>query len=77
MGLEREYLIYGTNDSLTAAYHSYQVDTAVLDGAEISNAKIDMKQVLDFEVSLAKVKLSKLSIEVKNQIKVSIPAFTC
>lgn len=55
MGLEREYLIKGLSDKLVQAYHSYQVDTAVIYGADEAAAKKEMKEALDFEISLAEV----------------------
>jgi hypothetical protein len=37
------------------AYHSYQVDMAVLYGADRSRAEKEMRDVLDFEFALANV----------------------
>lgn len=37
------------------AYHSYQIDTAVIYGADRAEAEREMKDALDFEISLANV----------------------
>jgi hypothetical protein len=50
-------MIKGLNDSLVQAYHSLQIDMAVLFGANKSEAESDMKKALDFEYALAKVKM--------------------
>jgi hypothetical protein len=57
LGLSREYLIKGLTDKLVEAYHSYQVDTAVLYGADRALAEVEMKDALDFEIALATVKI--------------------
>lgn len=38
------------------AYYEFHVDTAVAFGANRSSAEIEAKDVLDFEINLAKVK---------------------
>lgn len=53
--MSREFLIKGKENKLVQAYHSYQVDTAVLYGAEREDAEKEMGEVLDFEISLANV----------------------
>lgn len=55
LGLSREFFIKGENDSLVQAYHKFQVDMAVLFGAEREDAESEMKDVLDFEFKLANV----------------------
>lgn len=55
MGLSREYLIKGIDNPIVAAYHSYQVDMAVLYGADRNRAEIEMRNVLNFEFALANV----------------------
>lgn len=55
MGLSREYLIKGMENPIVTAYHSYQVDMAVLYGADRNRAEIEMKNVLNFEFALANV----------------------
>ncbi|CAO1406051.1 unnamed protein product [Diamesa serratosioi] len=57
LGLSREYLIKGMNNSIVQAYHSYQVDMAVLYGADKSRAEKEMKEVLEFEFALANISL--------------------
>lgn len=60
MGLSREYLIKGLNNTIVQAYHKYQVDMAVLYGADRKRAEKEMRDVLDLEFALANV--SKLII---------------
>lgn len=55
LGLSREYLIQGFDNKIVQAYHSYQVDMAVLYGAERTRAEKEMREVLDFEFALANV----------------------
>lgn len=63
-GISREFLIKGLDDKLVQAYHSYQIDTAVLYGAEKEDAEKEMKEVLDFEIDMANVSdlLEKIKI---------------
>lgn len=56
MGLSREYLIKGLENPIVTAYHSYQVDMAVLYGADRKRAEKEMRDVLDFEFALANVR---------------------
>lgn len=56
LGLNREYLIQGLEQPVVAAYHSYQVDMVVLYGVRRNISELDMKDVLEFEIELAKVK---------------------
>lgn len=55
MGLSREYLIKGLNNTIVKAYHKYQVDMAVLYGADRKRAEKEMRDVLEFEFALANV----------------------
>lgn len=55
LGLSREYLIKGPENAIVQAYHSYQVDMAVLYGADRKRAEKEMREVLDFEFALANV----------------------
>jgi hypothetical protein len=55
LGLSREYLVKGMENKIVQAYHAYQVDMAVLYGANRSRAEKEMKDVLDFEFALANV----------------------
>ena len=56
LGLNREYLIEGLENKVVQAYHSYQVDLAVLYGADPKNAENQMMEVLEFEFALANVR---------------------
>jgi hypothetical protein len=40
-----------------SAYHKFQVDMAVLYGADKARAEKEMKEAFDFEVALANVRL--------------------
>lgn len=51
------------------AYYTFMVDTAVLLGANRTVAEKDFQDVLDFEISIAKVKQSISAPSVKLQIK--------
>lgn len=55
MGLNREYLIEKFEEPFVVAYHEYQVDLAVLFGAERTRAETEMAEVLEFEFELAEV----------------------
>jgi hypothetical protein len=55
LGLSREYLIKKLAEPFVQAYHSYQVDLAVMFGADRSRAEAEMKEVLEFEFELAEV----------------------
>lgn len=56
LGLSREYLIKGLENPIVEAYHSYQVDMAVLYGADRKRAEKEMREVLELELALANVK---------------------
>lgn len=49
-------MIKGLENPIVEAYHSYQVDMAVLYGADRKRAEKEMREVLDFEFALANVK---------------------
>lgn len=55
MGLAREFLINKLDDPFVTAYHNYQVDLAVLLGAERVFAQLQMRDVLEFEFKLAEI----------------------
>lgn len=57
IGLSREYLIKGFNETLVSAYYDYMVDMAVLFGADKEQAKKEMLESLQFEMALANVSL--------------------
>lgn len=56
LGLSREYLIKGLESPIVQAYHSYQVDMAVMYGADQNRAEDEMRDVLEFEFALANVR---------------------
>lgn len=56
LGMDREYLIKGFDDETVQAYYNYQVDLAVIYGAERFNAELEMKDVINFEMALANVR---------------------
>lgn len=56
------------NNSIVKAYHSYQVDMAVLYGADRSRAEKEMKEVLELEFALANVRkfdVKKVCVKIK------------
>ena len=53
LGMSREYLIKGFEDKDVQHYYQYMVDSAVLFGADLDNAKKEMKESLIFEIYLA------------------------
>lgn len=55
IGLSREYLIKGMEDKIVKAYYEYQVDMAVIYGAERSRAQRELMESLEFEIALANV----------------------
>ena len=57
LGLDREYLVNGTEDKLVSAYYSYMVDLAVLLGANKTDAETELLDTLNFEIELAKISL--------------------
>ncbi|KAF2879707.1 hypothetical protein ILUMI_26457 [Ignelater luminosus] len=57
--LNREYLIQGLDNKIVKAYYDYLVDLAVIFGADKSYAEEEIKDALDFEISLSKLGLSQ------------------
>ncbi|XP_037040793.1 neprilysin-2 isoform X2 [Bradysia coprophila] len=57
IGLSREYLIKGLEDKIVKAYYEYQVDMAVIYGAERSRAERELMESLEFEIALANISL--------------------
>lgn len=55
LGLSREYLTKGFEDKIVQAYYQYQVDIAVLLGADKARAEKELKESLQFEMKLANV----------------------
>ena len=58
-GLEREYLIKGFYDKDVQAYFNYMVQTAMFFGAKEENAIQEMRKVLELEMNLADMSLSR------------------
>ena len=58
-GLEREYLIKGFYDKDVQAYFNYMVQTAMFLGAKEENAIQEMRKVLELEIKLAEMSLSR------------------
>ncbi|XP_046397833.1 neprilysin-2-like isoform X2 [Ischnura elegans] len=57
LGLSREYLTKGLEDKVVKAYYEYQVDIAVLMGADRARASKELKESLNFEIKLANISL--------------------
>ncbi|KAK6639892.1 hypothetical protein RUM43_008167 [Polyplax serrata] len=57
LGLSREYLSKGFDEKIVQAYYEYQVDVAVLLGAERTTAEKELKESLTFEIQLANISL--------------------
>ncbi|XP_058986488.1 neprilysin-2 isoform X2 [Musca domestica] len=58
IGLSREYLIKGFNETLVKAYYEYMVDMAVLFGADKDKATKELAESLQFEMDLANISWS-------------------
>lgn len=56
LGLSQVFLLKGLENPVVKAYHSFQVDMAVLYGADKERADREMKEAFDFETGLAKVR---------------------
>jgi predicted metalloendopeptidase len=59
LGVDRDYLIKGMDSDIVQAYHKYQIDTAIIYGADKSFAESEMKDVLNFEIEIAKISTPK------------------
>ena len=57
LGLSREYLMKGINDTSVQAYFRYMVDTAIYLGADEQRAEQELKEALKFELDLAEMTL--------------------
>lgn len=58
LGLSREYITKGNNDTIVQAYHKYMVDVAVIMGADPDRAWTQLNETLQFEIALANVRSS-------------------
>ena len=66
LGLEHDYLTQGFKDSFVDAYYRYMVDIAVILGADKARAEKELKESLEFEMKLAKVRFpSSLQFNLK------------
>ena len=53
LGMSREYLVNGLEDDDVNSYYNYMVNVAVLLGADRATAAKELKESLEFEISLA------------------------
>ena len=53
----RKYLLKGFNNSDVQAYYNYQINMAVLLGANRTKAEEELKESLEFEIQIANVSL--------------------
>ena len=58
LDLHREFLVKGFNETMVTAYYDYMVDIAVLFGADKEKAKIELREVMEFEIILANISWS-------------------
>ncbi|XP_001944441.2 neprilysin-2 [Acyrthosiphon pisum] len=56
-GLQRQYLVQGTDFLVVKLYYQYMVDIAVLFGADRKRATEELRESLDFEIELAKISI--------------------
>jgi hypothetical protein len=54
--MEKKYFQKGFNDSDVQTYHKYQIDMAVLLGANRNKAEKELKEALEFEMQLSNVR---------------------
>ena len=59
LGIDRDYLIKGFNDSYVQAYYKLLVDSAVMLGADQKEAETQLEDALRFEMRLAEASDSK------------------
>ncbi|XP_055295789.1 neprilysin-2-like isoform X2 [Sitodiplosis mosellana] len=55
LGLSREFLLRGMNDSVVQAYFEYMIDLAAIFGADKNQSKKELLDVLTFEMNLANI----------------------
>lgn len=58
----REYLIKGLSDKDVQAYLDFQIDLAVLLGADEDRARIEQTEAVQFEIDLAFVRTSSVIV---------------
>lgn len=61
---DRSYLLRGLNDSTVRAYYKLMIESAVMLGANRSDAEKDMLEALAFETILANVSNNSIIIPV-------------
>lgn len=54
--LQRKFFIKGLSEPSIQTYHRDQVKMAMAFGTERTRAEIEMREVIDFEIELAKVR---------------------
>jgi len=59
LGMPREYLIKGFDDTDVQHYYKFMINTAVLLGAKLEVAKEELKESLLFEINLAYINVAK------------------
>lgn len=59
LGLSQEFLKNGFEDKNVKAYYEYMVEFSTLFGADTERAKKELKESLEFEIKLAKVRFQK------------------
>lgn len=55
LGIKDKYLLPGFRGSIVKAYHKYMTQVAVIFGANRTQAQLELKEVLRFEIQLAKI----------------------
>ena len=55
LDLDREVLVKGFSEKMVMDYYDYMVDIAVLFGADKEKAKIELREVVEFEIRLANI----------------------
>ena len=58
----KDYYLVPRNDTTLEAYEQHVVEIAVLLGANREQAEIEMKNMVDFEIELAKVNYESFSV---------------
>lgn len=55
LGIDEDYLLAGLDDPITQAYYKYMLSVAEVLGANRTEAELQLKEALLFEIELAKV----------------------
>lgn len=59
LGPASQFFIKGFNDPFVKAYYKFMVDVAVIFGASKARANKEMKEVMEFQIELAKVNIKE------------------